>query len=124
VRYLFDTNSVIHLLTATHPSLARRVSETDAGDIGVSSISFAEISLGAQRGKDPLQRLLDAFAKEVPVLPFDEAAARVYATLPFKRNNFDRLIASHALTLGLIVVTQNVKDFADVPGLKVENWTT
>jgi tRNA(fMet)-specific endonuclease VapC len=123
MRYLFDTNSVIHLLTDTFPMLAQRVAETDAGDIGVSSITFAEVSLGAQRGKEPLQRLLDNFVSEVPVLPFDEAAARVYARLPFKRGSFDRLIASHALALGLVVVTQNTRDFADVPGLTIENWT-
>ena len=43
--------------------------------------------------------------------------------LPFKRGSYDRLIAAHALSLGLTVVTGNTKHFADVPGLKVENWT-
>ncbi|MFZ1368469.1 MAG: VapC toxin family PIN domain ribonuclease, partial [Sphingorhabdus sp.] len=42
---------------------------------------------------------------------------------PFKRGNFDRLIAAHALSLGLTIISQNTRDFADVPGLKVENWT-
>jgi tRNA(fMet)-specific endonuclease VapC len=46
-----------------------------------------------------------------------------YAQLPFKRASFDRLIAAHAVSQDLIVVTGNAKDFADVPGLKVENWT-
>jgi len=59
----------------------------------------------------------------VPVLDFDLAAARAYATLSFRRASFDRLIAAHALSRGLIVVTDNERHFADVPGLIVENWT-
>ena len=53
----------------------------------------------------------------------DEAAAREYAKLPFKRARFDRLLAAHALSIGATVVTNNEADFADVPGLKIENWT-
>jgi tRNA(fMet)-specific endonuclease VapC len=56
------------------------------------------------------------------MLPFDEAAAREYAKLPFKRARFDRLLAAHALSLGATIITNNEGDFADVPGLKVENW--
>ena len=123
MRYLFDTNSVIHLLVGEFPLLTQRVSETEAGDIGVSTVSFAEVSLGVYRGKPPAPSLLDAFASQVPLVPFDEAAARAYAALPFKRHNFDRLIAAQAVQRGLTVITRNTRDFADVPGLRVENWT-
>lgn len=121
--YLLDTNSVIHLLADAFPSLTRKVAETEAGEIGMSTISFAEVALGVHRGKPPPSSVLDGFVEEVPLVPFDEAAARIYATLPFKRGNFDRLIAAQALQRGLTVITRNVKDFADVPELKVENWT-
>ena len=50
-------------------------------------------------------------------------AAREYARLPFKRARFDRLLAAHALSLGVTIITNNESDFADVPGLTVENWT-
>ncbi|PMZ78725.1 VapC toxin family PIN domain ribonuclease, partial [Pseudomonas sp. FW306-2-11AD] len=50
-------------------------------------------------------------------------AAREYARLPFKRARFDRLLAAHALSLGATIVTNNEADFADVPGLRVENWS-
>jgi len=66
---------------------------------------------------------LDAFVAAVPLVAFDEAAARASAGLPFKRTRFDRLLAAHALSIGAIVVTNNEADFADVTGLKVENWT-
>jgi tRNA(fMet)-specific endonuclease VapC len=57
------------------------------------------------------------------LLPFDEAAAREYARLPFKRARFDRLLAAHALSIGATIITNNEADFADVPDLKIENWT-
>ena len=59
----------------------------------------------------------------MPILPFDEAAARCYAQLPFRRGRFDRLLAAHALSLGSTVITDNEADFADIPGLTIENWT-
>ncbi|GAA0638680.1 hypothetical protein GCM10009424_11590 [Sphingomonas ursincola] len=74
-------------------------------------------------GKPPTPQALAAFVAAVPIQPFDEAAARAYAQLPFKRARFDRLLAAHALSIGATVVTNNEGDFADIPGLKVENWT-
>ena len=56
------------------------------------------------------------------MLAFDAAAARVHAELPFLRGSSDRLIAAHALSLGLILVTNNERDFKDLSALKVENW--
>jgi tRNA(fMet)-specific endonuclease VapC len=63
------------------------------------------------------------FVAVIPILSFDDAAAREYARLPFKRARFDRLLAAHALSLGATIVTNNEADFADVPGLRVENWS-
>jgi tRNA(fMet)-specific endonuclease VapC len=123
VKYLFDTNSVIHLLVDAFPALTRRVAETEAGEIGVSTITFAEVALGVYRGKPPESSILDRFVEQVPLVPFDEAAARTYAALPFRGGNFDRLIAAQALQRGMVVITRNVRDFLDVPGVKVEDWT-
>ncbi|MCY1184191.1 tRNA(fMet)-specific endonuclease VapC [compost metagenome] len=67
--------------------------------------------------------MLDAFVRVIPIIPFDDGAAREYARLPFKRARFDRLLAAHALSLGATIVTNNEADFADVPGLRVENWS-
>lgn len=89
----------------------------------MSVISYAEVAYGTYVGKPPPPEVLEAFVTAVPLVPFDEAAAREYARLPFKRARFDRLLAAHALSIGATVVTNNEADFADVPGLKVENWT-
>jgi tRNA(fMet)-specific endonuclease VapC len=88
-----------------------------------SAIAYAEVAFGSHRGDPPAVEQLSAFVEEVPVLDFDYKAALAYATLPFQRASYDRLIASHALSHGLIVVTDNERHFANVPGLKVENWT-
>jgi tRNA(fMet)-specific endonuclease VapC len=77
---------------------------------------------GSVNEKPPELNRLHVLTEEMPVLPFDMAAARTYASIPFRRASYDRLIAAHALSLGLTVVTENIKHFADVPGLKVENW--
>ena len=88
-----------------------------------SSIAYAEIAWGSWNGRLPPLFFLDGFAREVAVMPFDELAARQYARLPFKRGSFDRLIGAHALALGLVLVTNNEADFADIPDLQIENWT-
>lgn len=123
MKYMMDANSIIHLIADAYPPLTARVADTEAGAIVVSSIAFAEVIWGSANGKPPILSLLDAFALQIPVLPFDEAAARAYGDIPFKRGSFDRLIAAHALSLDLTVISRNTKDFADVPGLRVENWT-
>jgi tRNA(fMet)-specific endonuclease VapC len=104
-------------------ALNRHLATCYPGDVAISAISFAEVALGTWLGKPPRQDVLDAFVSVIPILPFDDAAAQEYAKLPFKRARFDRLLAAHALALDAIVVTNNEADFADVPGLKVENWT-
>ncbi|KPF88549.1 twitching motility protein PilT [Novosphingobium sp. AAP93] len=110
-------------MTARFAPLGVRLSQLEPGDIAISSISFAEVAVGTVAGKPPEPAVLEAFVAVIPILSFDESAAREYARLPFKRARFDRLLAAHALSIGATVVTNNEADFADVPGLKVENWT-
>ena len=123
MRFMLDANICVYLLTGTFPALTERFLAQEAGSVGISSIAFAEVAMGSHNGKHPPMAILDAFLDDVPLVPFDADAARAYAGLPFKRANFDRLIAAHALSLGLTVITRNTKDFADVPGMKVEDWT-
>lgn len=123
MKYLLDSNIIIMTVMGVGEALQRRLADCDEGDVVTSSIAYAEVAHGAVRGKPPAFERLQAFVEEVPVLDFDYKAARTYATLPFRRASYDRLIAAHALSHGLIIVTDNEADFADVPGLVVENWT-
>lgn len=123
MKYLLDSNIIIALTMNANAGVVRRAGECFDGDIVTSAIAVAEVAHGSVRGKPPQFAQLRAFLEEVSVLGFDFAAARAYASLPFKRRSYDRLIAAQALSQNLIMVTDNEKDFDDVPGLKVENWT-
>ena len=123
IRYLIDANCVIFALADAEARVTRRIARCEAGTLGISAITFAEVALGSHSGKAPPPEALDALLAVVPMVPFDAAAARCYATLPFRRGRFDRLLAAHALSIGAGVVTNNSADFADVPGLLIEDWT-
>jgi len=123
IRFLLDANIVVYALDGASPALRERLESHEPGEVAISAISFAEVVYGSWTGKPPTPEVLDAFIAAIPILPFEEAAARAYARLPFKRARFDRLLAAHALSIGATVVTNNAADFADVPGLKIENWT-
>jgi tRNA(fMet)-specific endonuclease VapC len=123
IRYLIDADSSIFAMADESSPVNRRIAQCQPGEIGLSVISFAEIALGSNNGKSPPPEVLEAFLAAIPAQPFDEAAACEYARLPFKRARFDRMLAAHALSINATVVTNNEADFADVPGLKVENWT-
>jgi tRNA(fMet)-specific endonuclease VapC len=120
-QYLLDTNICIDLLGGRSEVAAKRLEQCGRGQAVTSTIVYAEIMIGAERRK--AIDVATLFFDNVPPLPFDMAAGRAYGTLPFRRGNFDRLIAAHALSLGLTLITNNERDFGDVPGLRIENWT-
>lgn len=124
IRYLIDADASIYAMDPERRDpVAARISQSELGTIAVSAVTFAEIMVGTTAGKPPPPSVLEAFVSQIPIVPFDEEAARAYATMPFKRARFDRLLAAHALSLGATVITNNEGDFADVPGLTTENWT-
>lgn len=123
MKYLLDSNALISIGLDSDDTLSARAADCDEGDIVTSAIVLAEVLHGSERGKPPPLKVLALMTEEIPVLPFDDRAANAYASVAFKRASYDRLIAAHALSLGLTVVTDNEADFADVPGLRVENWT-
>lgn len=124
MKYMLDANIIILALGGTGEQLLQRLSQCDEDEVVTSSVAYAEVALGSAAGKPPPPERLQSFVEEVPVLAFDFKAADSYASLPFKRGSFDRLIGAHALSHDLTVVTDNVAHFADIPGLRVENWAT
>lgn len=123
MKYLLDSNVIIIAMLAGSSQLRDRMAACDEDDLVTSAIAYAEVAHGSPHGKPPPIELIERFLRPIPVLPFDAAAARAYASLPFVRASYDRLIAAHALSLGLTVITGNERPFARVPGLSVENWT-
>ena len=123
MKFLLDANTIILLLSGTNDELRARISRCAEGDLAMSAVAFAEVAVGSWNGKKPSLIAVDELARLIPIVPFDGLAAREYARLPFKRGSFDRMIAAHALALDLTLVTDNERDFTEIPGLRVENWT-
>ncbi len=127
--YLLDTNICIDFVDGRSDVARQRVEAGFQSGLSISSITAGELMVGARESSDPVEdaRRIERFIEVVRCHDFDEAAARSYALIAKKigvrRKSFDRLIAAHALALGYVLVTSNGKHFADVPGLKVENWT-
>ncbi|HEY0314002.1 MAG TPA: type II toxin-antitoxin system VapC family toxin [Allosphingosinicella sp.] len=119
--FLLDSDICIYALLGRSAALKDRLAQQPEGTVAISAVTLAEVGVGYGEAMDDADEL-QAFLGEVEVLPFDEAAARAYAALPFRRGSFDRLIAGHAISAGRILVTNNEQDFADLPHLKIENW--
>jgi tRNA(fMet)-specific endonuclease VapC len=126
---MLDTNMCIYLMKNQPPEVAVRFSECRVGDVVMSAITYAELEYGVATTTDPEQEgaNLAGLVEDIPVVAFDSAAAIAYgpirlATRESKKDHLDKLIAAHAVSLGAIVVTNNIKDFAKYPGLLLENW--
>ncbi|WP_375395966.1 type II toxin-antitoxin system VapC family toxin [uncultured Sphingomonas sp.] len=120
-RYLVDTNILVYLLAGAAEPLRRRMELRAPGSVVTSVLCACEAMVGARRNEQEivLGRLLDV----IEPLPFDMVAAAAFVALPFRRGKLDRWIAAHALSLDLTLVTNNERDFADIPDLRIENWT-
>ncbi len=128
--YLIDTNIAIHARDGTEAVLDKL--SRHEGAVLLSALSLAELRRGLYRDSS-LAALraarLNILLRDIPVLAFDAAAAEAYGQIIaqcgwVKGRDFDRMIAGHALATASILITDNVADFRDVPGLRVENWTT
>jgi tRNA(fMet)-specific endonuclease VapC len=122
LRFMLDTNLCIYLLAGRSADLTRRVGDQPSGAVSISAITLGELMVGGG-SRTAASPELASMIDELPVIPFDDAAARTYGSLPFRRGSFDRLIAAHALSLGLVLITNNERDFSDLSGLGIENWT-
>jgi len=130
-RYMLDTNMCIYLIKNQPKQVAKRFANCFVGDVVMSAITFAELDYGVAVSKDPERELnnLNKLVKLINVMPFDANAARAYgavrmATGERKKDHLDKLIASHAIALNIILVTNNERDFIAYPGLQIENWIT
>jgi tRNA(fMet)-specific endonuclease VapC len=127
--FLLDTNICIDFIDGRSAIAERRVRENFIKGLNVSIITVGELLVGPKTSDDPEgdRVKVERFLSIITVHDFDRKAADIYAdivrTISVKRASFDRLIAAHALSLGLTLVTNNQKHFADVPGLRLANWT-
>jgi tRNA(fMet)-specific endonuclease VapC len=129
-QYMLDTNICIYLMKHQPVEVKERFAQCFVGQVVISAITLAELEYGvtcsgAAAAANRAQ--LDSFVEEVPVAAFDATAARAYGPARYSnrersRDALDKLIAAHAMALGVTLVTNNEADFVAYPGLAVENW--
>lgn len=130
MRYMLDTNICIHLIQRQPPEVMMRFAQLQLGDVVMSVVTLAELRHGVERNpelKTAADAALNKLLELIPAIPFDHDAATSYGILAAairdrKRDALDRLIAAHALSLDITLVTNNEADFKDYPRLSVENW--
>ena len=134
-KYMLDTNACIYIAEGSlgkwEQPIRARFALCRPGEVVVSAVTLAELRQGVGAAKDAelrdfRARSLSVFLRDIPVLPFDAAAANCCERLgPFIRQRGrenDKLIAAHALCLGLTLVTNDLRHFHHYPGLRMENW--
>ena len=131
MKCLLDTNMCIYLIKKKPPQVLERFNDYSVGEIGVSSITVAELQYGVEKNQHPTKnrRALDQFLIPLIIADFDEQAAEAYgkvrAALEAQGTPIgalDTLIAAQALSLGVTLVTNNAREFSRVPDLNLVNW--
>ncbi len=133
MKYMLDTNICIYLIKHSSAKLLQRFLNNDPEDFCISVITYSELMYGVEKSqrKNESYIALMTFLSNIKILDFNSKAADAYANirtnLEKKGNiigNMDQLIAAHALSSNLTVVTNNEREFKRIKNLKVENWVS
>jgi tRNA(fMet)-specific endonuclease VapC len=128
---MLDTDICIYTIKRKPISVLKRLEMLQPGSVVMSAITFAELINGAKKSRHVEEnvRRLNALSELIEVLPFDKNAAMAYGDVRSDLENRglviggnDLLIAAHALSLNLTLVTNNEREFGRVSGLRIENW--
>lgn len=131
LRYMLDTNIVIYTMKNRPPHVRDRF-KTHDGRMCISAVTLGELIYGAERSAWPERNLADiqGLVARLDVAPFDERAAEHFGQVRAELyasgkpiGPYDMMIAGHARSMGLVLVTNNEREFGRVPGLRIENWS-
>ncbi len=131
MNFLIDTNICIYIMNKRPPEVIQRFKTMEVGQIAISSITVSELQYGVSKSKYREQNFkrLEEFLTPFQILAYDEYASKFYGEIRSQLENqgtiigpLDLLIAAHALSQNLVLVTNNEKEFKRIPSLKVENW--
>jgi tRNA(fMet)-specific endonuclease VapC len=132
MRYMLDTNICIYLIKQKPEKVLRHFKAHSVGEIGISSITLAELRYGVERSQQVQKnrQALEDFTLPLEIAAFDEAAAEVYGSVRAELEqagtpvgSMDMLIGAHALSLGVTLVTNNLREFEKIKNLKVVDWS-
>lgn len=132
MKYLLDTNICIYLIKKKPEKLIRKIKKFKIEELCISAITISELEYGIQKSKYPERNKIALIEFLIPfqILEYDLSAAEEYGRIRKELEQrgkiigpMDLLIAAHAKSKGLIIVTNNEKEFGRVDGLSVENWT-
>ncbi|CAN1537296.1 VapC Predicted nucleic acid-binding protein, contains PIN domain [Burkholderiaceae bacterium] len=130
LKYLLDTNIVNYVLKR-RPKEVLEIFNTNASRMAISSITLSELIYGAEKSLNPDKNLeaIEEFVSHLDVLPYEAKASQHYGQIKAaleKKGEIigvnDIHIAAHAISQGLILVTNNLREFKRVPNLALENW--
>lgn len=131
MRFLLDTNTCIYIIKRKPPKVFDKFQTLEIFDVGISSITVAELKYGVYKSQRQQQNqsALSQFLIPLQIIPFDASATQTYGRIRAELEqqgivigSMDMLIASQAISFGLILVTNNVREFSRIPGLVLENW--
>nr|WP_297397798.1 type II toxin-antitoxin system VapC family toxin [uncultured Marinobacter sp.] len=133
MKYLLDTNICIYLMKHEVPAAKERFEQCFYGDVAISAITLAELQYGIEckpENREQNEKALERLRADLVVAPFDDDAAIAYGRLRAgiprdqrRKDALDKLIASHAVALSAVLVTNNEDGFNRYPGVTIENWT-
>ena len=130
LKYMLDTSMVIYTIK-NRPDKVREAFTLHEGQMCISSVTLGELIYGAEKSSQAERNIsvIEGLAARLAVMPFDEKAAAHFGQLGSELAKtgksigpYDVMIAGHARALGLVLVTNNVKEFKRVPGLRLDNW--
>lgn len=131
MRYMLDTNICIYAIKNKPKEVIERLKEHEPGEICISSVTYAELIHGVEKSKavNKNRIALTLLLADIEILPFDANAAESYGEIRAELERkgtpigpLDMMIAGHAKSLGYTVVTNNIKEFERIVGLRFENW--
>lgn len=132
MKYMLDTNMCIYIIKKHPPKVLKKFQTLELGDVCISSITLAELMYGVHKSHHQQKNkiALEWFSAPLDIAPFDGDTAdhygKIRAYLEKKGTpigSLDMMIAAHALSLNLILVTNNTKEFSRIPELQLEDWT-
>jgi len=132
MQFMLDTNICIYIIKNRPASVKKRLATLSPPEVGISSLTLAELLYGVHKSGRPEKNreALNNFAGLLELSPFDDRCAEAYGEISAHLESMgrvigqmDMLIAAHAKSLNVTLVSNNIREFKRIPGLKLENWT-